>query len=86
MTDGGENPPVMIGEKNPMYGKTHSNETKIKFKEYGKLVLDTSSGIYYSSLKQAAEAHYPQVKYATIKCWLNPNRRPYKNPSNLRYV
>ena len=30
LTDGGENPPALSGEKNGMYGKTHTDEVKKK--------------------------------------------------------
>ena len=48
---------------------------------HSKIVLDTQNGIYYKSAKEAAEIL--NIKYSTIKCWLNGSRR---NPSNLIYA
>lgn len=73
-------------DNHPWIGKNHSKESIDKMKQSGKLVLDTSTGIYYNTLKQAAEALYPNVKYNTIKGWLNPNKNPKINPSSLIYV
>jgi hypothetical protein len=50
------------GEKNFMYGKTHSDEAKIKMskkRKYktlgtGKLILDLETGIYYNSILEAS--------------------------------
>jgi hypothetical protein len=104
------------GDKNPLYGRKHSEETKNKISKArlgfvadrevvnkiadklrgrkrsphiglaisesrSKIVLDTQNGIYYKNAKEAAEIL--NVKYSTIRCWLNGSR---KNISNLIYV
>jgi hypothetical protein len=104
------------GDKNPAYGKKHSQESKEKMSKarlgfvtdrevvnriadklrgrkrdphigiavaefHSKIVLDTQNGIYYKNAKEAAE--FLNIKYSTLKCWLNGSR---KNTSNLIYV
>lgn len=104
------------GDKSPLYGKKHTEETKQKISKsrkgfimdrdvvnkiadklrgrkrsphiglaviehHSKIVLDTQNGIYYKNAKEASEIL--NIKYSTLKCWLNGSR---KNNSNLIYV
>jgi len=104
------------GDKNPLYGRKHSEESKKKMSNsrtgfvtnrevvnriadklrgrkrspdigiavsefHSKIVLDTQNGIYYNSAKEASKIL--NIKYGTIRCWLNGSRT---NKSNLIYV
>lgn len=51
----------MLGNNNPMYGKKHSEEVRKKMRESdrnttGCIVLNTETGIFFNSIKEAANA------------------------------
>ena len=74
----------MEGENNPFYGKTHSDWTKentnmSKHWYKGKVVLDTETGVYYDSIKEAAEAH--NINVTTLQDWLG--RSSHNNKTSL---
>ena len=63
-------------------GRKRSPHIGIAIAEYNsKIVLDTQNGIYYKNAKEAAQIL--NIKYGTLKCWLNGSR---KNSSNLIYA
>jgi hypothetical protein len=64
-----------IGKNNPMYGRTGECAPS------SKLVLDTFTGIYYISCKEAAETI--GISYKRLVRYLNGTR---KNKTNLIYV
>ena len=78
-----------IGKDNSFYGKKHTKEFKINRsikRSYGgnpkaRLVLNIETGIYYSSLKEAAETVI--TNYVTLKSQVSGL---YKNKSNFIYV
>lgn len=65
------------GEKNPFYGKFHSEETLSKM---GKLVLNLETGIFYTTAKEASKI--TNYTYNVFKSMLNGNR---KNLTNFVY-
>lgn len=63
-------------------GRKLSEETKNKLKIANqKIVIDLETGIFYDSVKEAAETF--GYKYSTLKSWLNGNN---KNKTNLKYI
>lgn len=66
--------------KNPFYRKTHSEETKNKWRNSERniggnnyasvLVLDLETGIFYETLKEAAEAK--NIVYSSLRAYFNP--------------
>jgi group I intron endonuclease len=79
------------GEKNPMWGKTHSEETRNKMREKSigripgtaKKVIDTSTGRIFNSAKEAAI--YSGINHGTMKDRLNgrrTNKTTYKYYEN----
>ncbi len=64
-----------FGKNNPMYGRTGECAPS------SKLVLDTFTGIYYISCKEAAETI--GISYKRLVRYLNGTR---KNKTNLIYV
>jgi hypothetical protein len=77
------------GKDNWFYGKNHSIETKLKMSEMksngksvsAKIVLDMTTGIYYSCVREASEAF--GLNYGTLINKLNGNK---KNNTNLIYA
>lgn len=75
------------GEKSPHFGKKHSDERRKKIGRklgdhpFARLVLDTSTGIYYSCAKEAAVAI--GVNYATLRDYLVGRS---KNRTSLIYA
>ena len=74
-----------------MYGKNHTIESKIKMSEnnerrYGinnlssRLVLDTQTGIFYESCKEASM--YKNIGYSYLNGMLNGN---FQNKTSLIY-
>jgi group I intron endonuclease len=66
-------------------GKTLSDETKLKVsknngKGMSKTVVDLSTGVFYSSCREAAISH--SINHSTLKSMLNNNN---PNRTNLRY-
>lgn len=67
------------GEKNPFFGKTHSDEVRKKMsenkkgKDTSKRVLNTETGIYYDSIKAAAESI--QILAVTLSLHLRNGRK-----------
>lgn len=78
-----------LGEKNNFYGKKHTDEFKKNRSEIrknggnpkAKLVLNLETGVYYESLKEAADSI--NVKRETFNSWL---RGRYKNKTSFIYV
>lgn len=75
----------LVGDKNPMYGVKRSEEWKknhsIKMTKLlpsgadhhkSKIILDTDTGIFYYSIKEAAV--YNNLIYPSLKCRLNRNK------------
>jgi group I intron endonuclease len=84
----------LAGELNPMYGVKRSDEWKAKQSSMAKLknlkadkhfkskiVFDKTNGIYYTNAKEASDLL--NIKYSTLKCFLNGAR---VNKTNLMYV
>ena len=65
------------GEGNSFYNKKHTKETRQLLSELkGTLILDTHTGIYYNSIKDAAETHgiKPVTMIARIKRYKTEKR------------
>lgn len=78
---GKDNP--MFGVQSPFYNKTHSNEVKTTLKSQklgrnnprARLLLDEQTGIFYETVKEAAEAI--GIPYSRLKGYVrgtNPNK------------
>jgi len=69
------------GEKNPFFGRTHSEETKmtLKNKRTNRSIVDTNSGQSFSSIKEAASFY--NITPSQLWHYLSPDR---KNPTPLR--
>ena len=66
-------------------GKKLSDSAKNKVSENNsKLLLNTETGIYYNSIKEASELL--SIKYTTLATKLNPNCKNSSNNTNLIFV
>lgn len=73
---------VMSGLRNPPKGEKHHQYNKPTSDNWlSKLVLNTQTGIFYDSLKDASIAH--GIKYSTLANQLNGNKQ---NKTNLIYA
>ena len=77
-----------LGSNNPFYGKKHSEESNKKRSELrgakskrSKIVIDTLTGIFYDSAREAADAK--GIKNSLMISMLNGSR---KNKTNLKYA
>lgn len=78
-----------VGELNPLFGIPLTEEFKKKLRkkktyktrhQNSKLVLDTQTGIFFFSIKEAAEAY--NIVFSSLRSMLNENN-PLKNKTNL---
>lgn len=75
-----------LGKLNPMYGNTKENHHNYgknwkQKNEFKKLILDTSTGIFFYGFQEAADAFL--IKRSTLQGYLSGFR---KNKTNLIYV
>ena len=77
------------GKNNPMFGKIYTDKEKQNLKDklsgalspVSKLVLDTQTGIFYYTIKEASEAY--NIKYYTLVAYLIGSRTNKTNLINI---
>jgi len=80
---------AITGDKNGMYGKTHSYRLKAKWSSersrekhvLARKVLNTKTNEIFNCIKDAADSH--NINYSTLCSWLNKSR---PNKGNFIYI
>lgn len=86
------NPQELIGEKNPFYGKKHTEETRLKMKQNrtnscgikhfrSKPVIDTATGFVYENAVECS--NLTGINYSTLRSMLNGGKL---NNTTLMYT